>query len=363
MEAERGTKRSCDEVSEKTKVRIASGAGTTFGVDDIAVAHATSGRFWELEGLDVEWVPARGGVKVVEAVLGKQVDAGYGTWVPCVASQLEGQPIKILGSMAQALAQNLIVNKDTVSSPAELRGKRWAVDGIGALSHTLGLLIAKGLGIAEHEIEWIPVGPPPQRIEQLLNGGADCSLVRVEEAAVLARQHPEKLAKLLGFEEILPLAPVQPHGVISVTEAFAKEKPEVCAKLLRGLVRASRSLHDSLEDFREAVRQHVTERPKELGDPIQASDEEIAAIWEREVAAGSFAVNGGLSSAHWAAGMRMFAALRDGKGKDLTLEDIALPELGTSAIASLGPPHAGTHDRLDVDGASWKTPLVSLAQP
>merc|ERR1719352_425118 len=155
--------------------------------------------------------------------------------------------------MAQALAQNLIVDRNRIASTADLRGKRWAVDGLGALSHTLAHLIVQGLGIPDGEVEWIVAGPPPQRIEQLLNGSADCSLVRVEEAAVLARKHPDKLAKLLGFEEILPLAPIQPHGVLSVTEAFAEARPEVCTKLVRGLVRASRSLHDNLEDFMEAV--------------------------------------------------------------------------------------------------------------
>eukprot|EP00933_Yihiella_yeosuensis_P055471 TRINITY_DN5427_c0_g1_i3.p1 TRINITY_DN5427_c0_g1~~TRINITY_DN5427_c0_g1_i3.p1 ORF type:complete len:353 (+),score=87.59 TRINITY_DN5427_c0_g1_i3:34-1059(+) len=319
------------------KVKLASGAGGTFGVDDIACAWATSGGFWKAEGLDVEWSPARGGVKVAEAVLSGDVDGGYGTWLPCVSRHLEGKPIRILLSMAQSLAQNLVARKDRIKSAEDLKGKKWGVDGIGALSHTLAVLIVKGLGLADGDVEFVVSGPPPQRIEQLLNGDIDCSLVRVEEAEVLARQHPQLLQKLLSFEEILKLAPTQPHGVISVTQDFVKQRPAACAGLARGLIKASRSLHDSLDSFREAVRQNVTERPASVGAPVLVTDEEIEAIWQREVAAGSFAVNGGLSEDHWSKELKVFAEVnKDERANKLTLEDFAEPGIVADAIAALG---------------------------
>jgi NAD(P)-dependent dehydrogenase (short-subunit alcohol dehydrogenase family)/ABC-type nitrate/sulfonate/bicarbonate transport system substrate-binding protein len=344
------------------KIRFASGAGGTFGVDDIAIAHAASAGFWEREGLEVEWTPVRGGVKAAEAVLSDEVDVGYGTWVPCVTKRLDGQPIKILASMAQALAQNLIVNKKKITCPDDLRGKKWAVDGIGALSHTLAQLIVRGLGIPDNEVEWVLSGPPPQRIAALLDGSADCSLVRVEEAAVLARQHPDLLAKLFGFEEIFPLAPVQPHGVISVTESFAQKHPDACAKLVRGLVLASRSLHDSLSAFREAVRVNVTERKESIGPKVAVNDEEVKMIWEREVEAGSFAVNGGLSVAHWSKNMAMYGSLHGGRGADLTLQDISLPGMFVGTLFGLGKHHAAAHDVPDADGAFWSSGLGKLAE-
>lgn len=184
----------------RIQLRLASGAGPTFGVDDIAVAWAHSNKFIEAEGVDVEWVPVRGGVKAIEAVLAGEVHGAYGTWAPAVSRILEGAPLKILMSTALNLAQNLVVNHDRVSSTEELRGKRWAVDGIGALSHTLAQLIIRGLGIPDDEVEWVVAGPPPERIEKLLNREVDCSLVRVEEALALKRQHPEQLRLLLNSD-------------------------------------------------------------------------------------------------------------------------------------------------------------------
>lgn len=333
--------------SDRVPIKMASGAGNTFGVDDVAIAWAWSGGFWEREGLDVEWIPKRGGVRTAEAVLAGEVDAGYGTWVPCAKLRGEGKEICILTSMAQALAQNLIVRKDKVKETADLRGKRWAVDGIGALSHTLARLIVRGLGIPESEIEWVESGPPPQRIAALLDGSVDASLVRVEEACALAREHSSSLANLLDFDRILPLAPVQPHGVLQVSEKFVKEQPEKCRKLVRGLMLASRNLHVDKEAFRKAIINHVRGghfRPADA-PAVAVSDKECDSIWKREVEAGSFAINGGMTQEHWQREMDMYKLLNPGdKGADIPLQELLCQEQVKDVLAELGNV-AATHDQ------------------
>ena len=81
---------------ERIAVRLASGAGESFGVDDIAVAAATSLGFWEREGLDVSWTPARGGVRALEAVLAGEVDVAYGTFAPAITQRAAGKPVKTI---------------------------------------------------------------------------------------------------------------------------------------------------------------------------------------------------------------------------------------------------------------------------
>ena len=53
----------------KHHIRLASGAGPTFGVDDIACAAASHLGLWEDAGLIVEWTPAFGGVKAMNKIL------------------------------------------------------------------------------------------------------------------------------------------------------------------------------------------------------------------------------------------------------------------------------------------------------
>jgi len=132
-----------------------------------------------------------------------------------------------------------------------------------------------------------------------------------------------------------------------VTETYANEHPEICAALMRGLIRASRSLHDSLENFRQAVRDNVTERPEALGPRVDVTDNEVQSIWQREHDSGSFAVNGGVNLEHWAWNMQMYGKLNNGDGASLSLEELALPVLAVDVLEGLGI-HSASQDVPDL---------------
>lgn len=126
----------------------------------------------------------------------------------------------------------------------------------------------------------------------------------MEEAAVLARTHSSELGVLLGFSDLKRLAPNQPHGVLSTTEAFESSSPDVCAKLARGLLLASRTLHESQTAFEKAVETHVQH--------VRPRAEEVADIWRQEHDCKGFAVNGGMSSEHWEANQKVFELTNPG---------------------------------------------------
>lgn len=236
-------------------IRLAAGSGETFGVDDLACAAATDLDLWRDEGLEPSWTPVHGGVRAIEALMEGRVDVAYGGLGPALAARAGGAPVRIVVSMARGLAQNLVV-QSRIAEPEQLRGRSWALDGFGALSHHMARLALRALGIAEDEIEWRALGPPPERIQALLDGSIDVSLIRVEEALSLSARYPGKLRTLLGFSELKRLVPVQPHGVLSTTEAFEAAAPEALARLTRGMVRASRILHSDPVAF-EIGRAHV----------------------------------------------------------------------------------------------------------
>lgn len=280
-------------------VRLAAGSGVTFGVDDLSCAAATDLGLWRDEGLEPAWTPVHGGVRAVEALMDGRVDVAYGGLGPALAARAGGAPVRIVVSMARALAQNLVV-QSRIAEPADLRGCSWALDGFGALSHHMARLAVRALGIPEEEIEWRALGPPPERIEALLDGSIDVSLIRVEEALSLSARHPGKLRTLLGFSELKRLVPVQPHGVLSTTEAFEAAAPDTLARVARGMIRASRTLHSDAAVFERVFRGNAI---------VELPGDEIAAIWRQERDNGGFAVNGEMSRAHWDAQFADFRAL------------------------------------------------------
>ena len=281
------------------KIRLARASGASFGVDDVSCAAATQLGLFEKQGLSVEWSDWRGGVAATRAVLDGAADVAYAGFGPVLAARAQGHPVRIFVSQARALAQALVVNKRL----AEVKGAIWAVDGIGALSHHMARLVVRALDIAESDIRWEVVGPPPQRIAALLEGRADASLIRTEEALALDRDHGDKVRRMLDFDELKRLVPLQPHGVLASTESFEASRPEALQGLTNAMMQASRALHDSFEIFHDVIQRYAL---------VKLSEEETRLLWRREHDAGGWAVNGEMTRAHWEAQLDLFRALNPG---------------------------------------------------
>ncbi len=320
-------------MTSRLPMRLAAGSGPTFGVDDLACAAATRLQCWHDEGLDVSWTPVHGGVAAMNAVLDGSVDVGYGGLGPAIRLRSDGAPLRVVVSMARGLAQNLVVQK-RIAEPDDLRGASWALDGLGALSHHMARLTIAALGIGDDEIDWRVLGPPPQRIEQLVSGEIDASLIRVEEAMSLSRSHEGQLHTLLGFADLKRLVPLQPHGVLATSEAFEADHAEALARLARGMIKASRPLHDDYATFRQVYDGHVT---------VPLPDEDVEWIWRREHDTGSFAVNGEMSGEHWNAQLDSYFALSPDMTR-IEREDLLAPHFVSKALADMGR-HADAFDR------------------
>jgi ABC-type nitrate/sulfonate/bicarbonate transport system substrate-binding protein len=286
-------------LAARLNMRLSAGSGPTFGVDDLACAAASQLGCWADEGLDVTWTPVHGGVAAAQAVLDGRVDASYGGLGPVLKFRSGGRPLVVVVSMARGLAQNL-VTQQRICDPGELRGASWAIDGFGALSHHMARLVVRALNIPESEIDWQAVGPPPQRIARLLAGTIDASLIRVEEAVSLNLDRGNTVHTLLGFSELKQLVPIQPHGVLATTRGYADTHPDELVRLAKGMIRASRILHDDFDCFRKVYDHHVT---------VSVPDEHVKMIWQQERDSGGFAVDGELSEAHWRGQMALFYEL------------------------------------------------------
>jgi ABC-type nitrate/sulfonate/bicarbonate transport system substrate-binding protein len=306
-------------------VRIARASGSAFGVDDISCAAATQLGLFAAEGLEVRWLDARGGVAASRAVLDGHADAAYAGFGPVIALRAEGHPCRIFVSQARALAQALVVQK-TITSTQDLSGIAWAVDGIGALSHHMARLVVRALRIAESDIRWVPVGPPPERIAALLEGRADASLIRTEEALALHRDHGGQVHRLLDFDELKKLVPLQPHGVLMTTEIFEGAHPEILLSLAKAMILASRGLHDDFSVFRRVAESCIA---------VSLSETELRLLWQREHASGGWAVNGEMTSGHWEAQLELYRELNPA-ARPVAREELFAERFVPDALAAIG---------------------------
>ena len=307
------------------KVRLARGSGDGFGVDDISCAAAGHLGFFAEENVDAAWLDCRGGLAAMNAVLDGRADAAYAGFGPVIALRAGGRPCRIFVSQARALAQALVVNAK-ITSPEDIRGKAWAVDAIGALSHHMARLVVRALGIAERDIRWEAVGPPPLRIAALLEGRVDASLIRTEEALALHRDCRDRVHRLLDFDELKLLVPLQPHGVLATTEDHERGNPEMLRALSRAMIRASRALHDDFGAFRSTARSCVR---------VEVSDQELKTLWQREHDSGGWAVNGELTPPHWDAQLALYRELNP-ELRRVSREELIAGGFVATALGELG---------------------------
>jgi ABC-type nitrate/sulfonate/bicarbonate transport system substrate-binding protein len=310
---------------KRLAMRLAAGSGPTFGVDDLACAAATHLGCWADEGLDVTWTPVRGGVAAIQAVMDGTVDVSYGGLGPVLKYRAQGHPVRVVASMARALAQNLVVQA-SITSPAQLRGCSWAIDGIGALSHHMARLIVRSLNIPDSEIDWRVAGPPPERIAMLLAGDVDVALLRVEEAIALSLEDTNSLHTLLGFSELKRLVPVQPHGVLAARQDYVDTHEEELTRLAKGMIVASRALHDDFANFRKVYGHHVK---------VSVPEEHIRAIWQQERASHGFAVDGELTADHWQAQIALFSHLHSDLPR-VSIDDVIDRRFVDAVLQSVG---------------------------
>lgn len=310
---------------KRLSMRLAAGSGPTFGVDDLACAAATHLNCWADQGLDVTWTPVRGGVAAIQAVIDGSVDASYGGLGPVLKARSEGAPVRVVVSMARALAQNLVAQAP-ITSASQLRGVSWAVDGIGALSHHMARLIVRALGIDELEIGWQVAGPPPERIAMLLAGKVDVALLRVEEAIALSLDATNTLHTLLDSAELKRLVPKQPHGVLAARQDYIDTHEEEVSRLVKGMIIASRALNDDFRTFERVYRHYVK---------ILVPDEQIRGIWSKEQASQSFALDGELSADHWHKQTDLFFGLHPNLPR-LAIGDVIDGQFVADALSLLG---------------------------
>jgi ABC-type nitrate/sulfonate/bicarbonate transport system substrate-binding protein len=304
------------------RLRLARASGATFGVDDISCAAATQLGLFAAQGLEVQWSDWRGGVAAMRAVLEGHADVAYAGFGPVLMLRAQGHPCRIFVSQARALAQALVVRKDVSS----LKGVGWAIDGFGALSHHMARLVVRALKIPEADIRWEAVGPPPQRIAALLEGRAGASLIRTEEALALDRDHGDKVSRMLDFDQLKRLVPLQPHGVLATTEHFESAHPDALLRLTRAMMLASRALHERFEVFQEVVKAHVS---------VRLSPDEARLLWRREHDSGGWALDGEMTRPHWEAQLALFNELNPGLSR-IELDAVLSPGYVDRALRELG---------------------------
>jgi NitT/TauT family transport system substrate-binding protein len=131
-----------------------------------------------LDGLDIDEAYVTGDSNAIRAVLSDQADFGAGVGTFAMLSAVEaGADLKAIGSWSPLPDYNLVIASDKGSSLADFAGKVIATSGPGALPDQLPRILMRKHNVDASTARFIQVGGHPARLQAVLGGRADATLV------------------------------------------------------------------------------------------------------------------------------------------------------------------------------------------
>src|SRR5262249_33593887 len=109
------------------------------------------------------------GMKGMQALLGESIDICACDGVGVVIAYLAGGDVRLIGVTLGKLSGNVYAAKD-IRSPADLKGKKWAISSFGSESHAAALASIKSFGLSEQDLTIVQVGNQGNRFAALESG-------------------------------------------------------------------------------------------------------------------------------------------------------------------------------------------------
>jgi ABC-type nitrate/sulfonate/bicarbonate transport system substrate-binding protein len=131
-----------------------------------------------LDDLDIQESYVTGDSNALRAVLSGNADFGAGIGVFAVLSSIEaGADVLAVGSWQPISDYNVVLRAGTGSKVADLVGKTIATSGPGALPAQLPQMLMRKYGFDPSGSKFIQVGGHPARLQSVLVGRADATMV------------------------------------------------------------------------------------------------------------------------------------------------------------------------------------------
>jgi len=210
----------------KDHVRLGHQAPPTF--ETVYRNLAVSAGYFAKQGIDANIVGFTAGLTTVQAVASNSVDYGCESIVSVMTAMRQGADFRIL-EMINADNSYVIVTGAKIAAPADLRGKRWGVSQVGAISQTYAKLWLDHFGVGD--VEWIPIGGQSARGRALLAGQIDATILTIGDWIRLEKQPG---IRLMG--NLADVVPPLPFSSCFATEKTVEEKPELTQRVINALL-------------------------------------------------------------------------------------------------------------------------------
>ena len=201
----------------------------------VYINYAIEGGFLKKEGIDAKFVGFTSGLTTTQALAGGSVDAACDGFTGTVSAIAKGSPAKVVYAVNSDNTY-VVVARDTVKNTADIKGKKWAITRMGAISQTYAAIWLDKNGLAGSSVDWIPIGGTAARGRALIANQVDVTLLTVGEW--LRIQRPKGRSPVGGSFRFLPPLPL---NLCAVSAKMINEHPDVVQKVVNGMLNAVRA--------------------------------------------------------------------------------------------------------------------------
>ncbi|MEE8448183.1 MAG: ABC transporter substrate-binding protein [Thermodesulfobacteriota bacterium] len=206
--------------------------------------------YWKERGLQVEWVPFRGGTDMQRAVAAGAIKVGLDTATGLIAGVARGVSVKIVSDLQATEGVAVWVLADSpMKEPKDLKGAVIGASQIGSTTHAYGRLVARALGL-EKDVKFIGAGSPMAMNAALKAGKLDGIVSFVFPTAELkTRGEVRELARVIDYRP----KPWAAHLIYAET-GFIKRKPETVGAVVKGTLKAVNYIKENPRWSREKMK-------------------------------------------------------------------------------------------------------------
>jgi NitT/TauT family transport system substrate-binding protein len=255
----------------------------SFANSDVAVAQAEG--YFAKEGLIVHTENLSSGVPVVQGVVGGSLQIGASSIEPVVNAAAKGAPVRVIGSYANKLTVDMVTPK-SITTPAQLRGKRLGIQQVGAFREVMTRMVIEGAGLTTSDATYVPSSSSAY-VSELLAGEIQSGVLQEEQVL-------KALGKDKSLHVLVTLAQARPdyfYGAYVVSKQWLAGNEATAEKFLTAITLAHRFMYSH-----EAATVAIV--AKNTAYPSATITKAYQVLLTQE---GVFPVNSGLSASRIAA--------------------------------------------------------------
>jgi NitT/TauT family transport system substrate-binding protein len=195
-------------------------------------------------------VTGQGGAAGISALLANDIQMASSAGDVLVNAALRGGDTVMIAGVVNKGLQRLIAKPD-IKTAADLKGKRIGVTRIGAVSHSVLLMMLQRWNMSPNDVRVMQVGSSPAMLASLDKGGIEAAVVTVPSMFV---------AEDRGYRVLLDMADTDIyylHTMMATTGSYIKANRDKVLRFLKGYLEGIAYVKQNRQESIEVVKRKL----------------------------------------------------------------------------------------------------------